>query len=116
MPKRPRTRRSRSTIVRRWLAVGGLALIAFLYYKPLRSYFETRGALAQGRVEVHKLRVEQQRLERRVVRSSSTEELVRQARSLGFVKPGERLFIVKGISEWRREARARRATIARHGS
>ena len=34
--------------------------------------------------------------------------LGREARRIGFVKPGERLFIVKGIVEWRR---ARRATM-----
>ena len=34
------------------------------------------------------------------IRSGST--LVRGARRLGLVKPGERLFIVRGIPEWRR--------------
>ncbi len=27
---------------------------------------------------------------------------MREARRLGYVKPGERLFIVKGINAWRR--------------
>jgi hypothetical protein len=32
----------------------------------------------------------------------TTEQLVREARRLGLVKPGERLFIVKGIPAWRK--------------
>jgi hypothetical protein len=28
--------------------------------------------------------------------------LAREARRIGYVKPGERLFIVKGISSWQR--------------
>jgi hypothetical protein len=116
MPKkRPRRRPPRSTLIRRWLVVAGLALIAFLYYKPLRTYFETRSALAHGRVEIRQLRGEHRRLERLLARSTSREELIRQARSLGFVRPGEQLFIVKGISEWKRKARLLGTTIARHG-
>jgi hypothetical protein len=34
-------------------------------------------------------------------RTTSTSAVVREARSLGFVRPGERLYIVTGIPEWR---------------
>jgi cell division protein FtsB len=113
--KRPRRRPSRSTLLRRWLAVGALALIAFLYYKPLRTYFATRSALAERKAEVRKLRAEQGKLDLSLARSGSTEGIQAQARALGFVKPGERLFIVKGIGSWKRAEARRRATIARHG-
>ncbi len=42
-------------------------------------------------------------LERRLVLETSDAALVREARRrLGYVRPGERLFIVKGIDRWRR--------------
>ena len=34
--------------------------------------------------------------------AGTSEQLVREARRLGLVKPGERLFIVKGIADWRK--------------
>jgi Septum formation initiator len=87
--------------------------MAFLYYKPFRQYMDTRAAVAQRRVEVARLRSETRLLQRRLHRSASVQELERQARELGYVKPGERLYIVKGISAWRRARH--RATIARDG-
>jgi cell division protein FtsB len=99
-PSRAR-RRLRSRHVRRWLAAGALVLIGLLYYKPVRMYFETRRALAGQAAEVRGLQREKARLNRRVTASTSPEALGRAARRLGFVKPGERLFIVKGIPAWR---------------
>ena len=43
-----------------------------------------------------------QRLLRRLADSETTTALVREARRLRLVRPGERIFIVKGIEEWRR--------------
>jgi cell division protein FtsB len=40
-------------------------------------------------------------LEAQIASIQSTDGLVREARRLGFVKPGEQLFIVRGISAWR---------------
>jgi len=50
-------------------------------------------------------------LEERVADSGTAGAVERQARRLGFVKPGEHLFIVKGISAWRHA----RSTIERGG-
>ena len=41
-------------------------------------------------------------LETRLAEIEQGSSLVRGARRLGLVKPGEHLFIVQGISEWRR--------------
>ena len=42
-PERPaRKRPARSTIALRWAGVAALALVAFLYYRPLHSYLSTR--------------------------------------------------------------------------
>jgi cell division protein FtsB len=77
-------------------------LFAFLYYSPLQRFVETRGDLAARRAEVAELRVERNRLEARLERSTSLEALRREARRIGYVEPDERLFIVKGIAQWRR--------------
>ena len=95
----------RALSFRRWLAVGVVGLVAFLYYRPLTSYFETRSQVARAQGELRKLEVQQARLERRLAAQTSDATLLREARRLGYVKPGERLFIVKGIPEWRAHRR-----------
>jgi cell division protein FtsB len=104
--ERPRSRPARSTIALRWAAVAALAIVAFLYYRPAQSYFSTRSALEQRSGEVARLRAERDALERRLTRSSSKESLEREARRLGLVRPGERLYIVKGINAWLRDHRS----------
>ena len=111
-PPRRRARQSLLTVLLRWCMVGALVFVAFLYYKPLTTFLDTREQLAARRAEVAELRDERQRLEARLARSATTDVLAREARRIGYVRPGERLFIVKGIPEWRRE---RRATIERDG-
>jgi len=51
---------------------------------------------------VLELRTEQARLQKRIATAGTRPALIRQARLLGLVKPGERLYIVRGISTWRR--------------
>jgi cell division protein FtsB len=98
-----RTRRpSWSRLVLRWLGVVVLCLVGFLYYRPAKTYFEKRATLADRAAEVQRLREQKARLERRLEISNSDAALAREARRLGFVKPGEQLFIVKGIPEWQR--------------
>jgi cell division protein FtsB len=92
--------------VRRWLAVGALVLVALLYYRPVKSYVGARGEQAQKRAAVQKLRQEKQRLEHRLGSSTSLQTLAREARALGYVRPGERLYVVKGINQWRKRERA----------
>lgn len=86
----------------RLLALGGLVLVAFLYWKPMHTYLQTKKTLDARRAEVQTLRAEQTHLQRRLAQVGTTEQLVREARRLGLVKPGERLFIVKGIAAWRK--------------
>jgi len=84
------------------LAVAGLALIALLYWKPLRTYEHTRTVLDRREAEVAQLRAQQQQQQRRLETVGTGDQLIREARRLGLVKPGERLFIVRGIAEWRK--------------
>ena len=79
-----------------------VCFVAFLYSQPLRSYLSTRDALAQRAQEVRDLRAEKLRLQRRLAAADTPEAITREARRLGYIKPGERLFIVKGIAAWRR--------------
>jgi septum formation initiator len=105
--KRPKTRgASRGVLVRRWLAVGALVLVALLYYRPIKAYVDARGQLAQKRAAVHALQQQNDRLQHRLGSSTSLATLAREARALGYVKPDERLVIVKGINEWRKRERA----------
>ena len=83
-------------------------LISVLYAKPLRSYYDKREAVAERSAQVAFLRADQRDLERRLAQASSPEALEREARRLFYVKPGERLYIIKGIEHWQR-VRARAA-------
>jgi cell division protein FtsB len=85
----------------RLLALGGLVLVGFLYWKPIHTYLHAKQELRQRQAEVAMLRAQKRQLEKRIRTSSSGEALVREARRLGLVKPGEKLFIVKGINAWR---------------
>lgn len=88
--------------------LGVFGLVGFLYYQPLATYFETRAELNARAAEVDTLRAEKGRLEVRLRRSSTLEALAQEARRMNLVRPGERLFIVKGIPEWRRAQRTMR--------
>ena len=82
----------------------GVALVAtvvYLYYRPIASYLETRRDLTTRRAEVESLRHAREELRLRLVSSTSVEATEREARRLGYVKPGEQLFVVKGIPDWR---------------
>jgi cell division protein FtsB len=85
----------------RLLALGGLVVICLLYWKPVHSYEHTRTQLGNRDGEVSRLRAEQRQLKERLSTVGTGPELVREARRLGFVKPGEQLFIVRGIAGWR---------------
>ena len=82
------------------VAVAGF--VGFLYYQPLSSYLHTRSMLNERTAEVQLLRQERSRLQSRLERSTTVEALSREARRMSLVRPGERLFIVKGVAEWRR--------------
>jgi cell division protein FtsB len=90
----------RSRFVLRWLAVGAIVLLGLLYARPLRSYLDTKHDLAKRTTDVRALKAQRRALQHRLAESTSSEALTRQARRLGLVRPGERLFIVKGVSAW----------------
>jgi cell division protein FtsB len=110
MAARKKRRRLGGPVARRWFAVGALVLVGLLYYRPLHDYFDARSQRAVRVAAVRKLQREQAALEKRLRRASSDAALEAEARTLGYVRPGEHLFIVKDIPRWRRRHHA-----ARHG-
>lgn len=91
--------------------MGALCLIGLLYYRPLMTYVSTHQTLVQRDAEVAGLRAERRTLERKLADTATDTALIREARRLGYVKPGEKLFIVKGAEMWRKAER----TIKRYG-
>ena len=86
--------------------MGALVLVGLLYYRPLHDYFSARSQRAARAAAVHRLQKEQAALERRVDHASSLAALAAAARALGYIRPGEQLFIVKDIPQWRRRHHA----------
>jgi len=89
----------------RLLALGAIVLVGFLYWKPLGTYFRTKHELQQREAQVASLQAERVRLQRAIAAAGTDADLVQQARRLGLVKPGEHLFIVRGIAAWRQHNR-----------
>jgi cell division protein FtsB len=105
---KPKARRRRSPVPR-LLAAAALVLACFLYYRPVQSYVHTRAQVHQRQAEVDILRAREAALARQLKNGASEAALLRQARRLGYVKPGEKLYIVTGINRWRK-AHARGAS------
>jgi cell division protein FtsB len=101
---RSRTRVARGTAALRWLGLAVVIAIAVAYVHPLRAYQHARVTVAERRAEVEALFDANQALEKRLERTGADEFIEREARRLGLVKPGERLFIIKGVGK-RKEAR-----------
>jgi hypothetical protein len=115
-PGKKRRRRLGGPIARRWIAVGALVFVGLLYYRPLHDYFDARSQRAVRLSAVRQLQKQQASLELRLRRASSLAVLAQEARTLGYVRPGEHLFIVKDIPQWRRRQRAaRHAASGGHG-
>lgn len=79
-----------------------VVVIGYAYYHPLRSWIQTRDQLSARRAEVSRLAAEKRALQDRLTFSASSDALAREARRLGFILPGEHLFIVKGIKAWKK--------------
>ena len=88
----------------RWLLpLVVLGAVGFLYVRPISSYLETRNQLDDRRAEVELLRAERTRLQSRLEQETSVDGLARQARRIGYVRPGEHLFIVEGTAAWAKQ-------------
>lgn len=102
MSRRSAARRSarrprRRSLALRWLAVIGLAAIAAAYVHPVRAYLSARETVAERKTEIASLERRQETLEHRIESTRTSIFVEREARKLGLVRPGERLFIVTGV-------------------
>ncbi|HEX4324051.1 MAG TPA: septum formation initiator family protein [Gaiellaceae bacterium] len=114
--RKKRRRRIGGPVARRWFAVGALVLVGLLYYRPLHDYLDARSQRAGRLATVRELQRQQASLEKRLEHASSLPALAAAARTLGYVRPGEHLFIVKDIPQWRRRQHAQRHAASRgHG-
>ena len=84
----------------RWVGLAAIVLVGLLYVHPLRSYLQAKHDLARRTADVQALKAEKRDLQHRLAESSTGQALTEQARRLGLVRPGEKLYIVKGISAW----------------
>jgi cell division protein FtsB len=82
------------------IGVAGLCLVGYLYYRPVKAYVSTSRTLSAKQAEVKELARQKAALERRLSASGTGEALLEEARRLGYVRPSEALFIVRGVEGW----------------
>ena len=85
----------------RWALLFVLALVLYLYIGPTKNWVSTWREAGEKRQEVAKLRAENERLRVRRDALKRQSSLEREARRLGMVKAGERMYIVEGLPEAR---------------
>jgi cell division protein FtsB len=85
----------------RWIGLLVLLVVALGYVQPLRAYRDASTAVAERKAEVTRLAGANVRLEGRIAETQTPEFVEREARKLGLVRPGERLYIVTGIDGWK---------------
>lgn len=99
---RPRNRKKvRLRPGRALVALGVVVGAAYLAWHPAATWFATHGEVSARRAEVEALREEKARLDAELATTLSVEALARDARAIGQTRPGEQLFIVKGVDAWR---------------
>jgi cell division protein FtsB len=91
----------------RWIGLIVLLAVAVGYVQPLRAYRDATADVARKRAEVDALARGNVALQGQIAEAGTPEFVEREARKLGLVKPGERLFIVTGVDRWKHEQRAR---------
>jgi len=87
----------------RWDRVGRVALLCvlaalvLLYVRPALSYVHTLGQTRTKHAEVRALEREHQALAARAGSLRKPGTLEREARKLGYVRPGERAYVIEGL-------------------
>lgn len=100
--RRRTSRRSRSALALRWIGALVLVVIAVGYVQPLRAYRDAQDDVAARQSQVDRIARANAELENRLAEAETAGFVEREARRLGLVKPGERLYIITGIDEWNR--------------
>ena len=103
MASRTSRRGVRLLLGRRGAAAAVLVLVGLLYYRPLHDFFSSRAQRADRLAQVAKLEHQRAVLERKLRDASSQAALTAEARLLGYIRPGDQVFLVKNIPQWRRQ-------------
>jgi hypothetical protein len=104
---RPRLpRRPRSLRIGRLLGLAVICAIAFAYVQPIRAYLEAKDEVGKRRAERSALLRQQGTLRHRLELAETDEFIEREARRVGLVRPGEQLYIVKGVQKWKKAHRS----------
>ena len=79
----------------RWALLAVLALVVYLYVGPARTWWSTYAEAKRKRSDVAELRERHDQLLAHKRRLTREDALEIEARKLGMVKAGERLYVVK---------------------
>jgi cell division protein FtsB len=74
-----------------------LALVLLLFISPATKYFEAWRLSADTRTELKDLRTDNARLRTRARQLRSPSRVELEARRLGMARPGERVYVVRGL-------------------
>jgi cell division protein FtsB len=81
--------------VGRWALICVFAFVLYLYVGPARTWVSTYAEAKRKRDDVAKLRTENERLRERKTQLSRKGAVELEARKLGMVKAGEKLYVVQ---------------------
>ena len=81
----------------RWALLFVLGLVLYLYIGPATSWVSTWREAREKREEVAKLRGENERLRERRDTLKRRSSLEGEARRLGMVRAGERMYVIEGL-------------------
>jgi cell division protein FtsB len=81
--------------VGRWALICVFAFVIYLYIGPARTWVTTYGEAKRKRADVAELRAQNERLLERKRRLQRSGALELEARKLGMVQAGEKLFVVR---------------------
>ena len=84
------------------LGLAVLCAISFAYVQPIRAYMEAEADVSKRRVQRAALLRQQSTLRHRLELVETESFVEREARRIGLVRPGERLYIVKGVQKWKK--------------
>jgi cell division protein FtsB len=80
----------------RWALVGVFAYVLLLYVGPAARWVSTYRQAKEKRSEVAQLQAQNRSLRSRQASLQGTSSLERQARRLGMVRAGEKLYVISG--------------------
>jgi cell division protein FtsB len=80
----------------RWALIGVFAFVLILYVGPAARWVSTYRQAKQKRAEVASLQAENRSLRNQQAALQGASSLERQARRLGMVRAGEKLYVISG--------------------